>query len=97
MYVRMVPGTELDRTLDGKDRVVGCRLKPVAFDSFSSFAKGSFDAMDNSVGYRGLFCLLCLINSASSTGRLNGQRVPVAKRAGWGLRKITELLSNFGE
>ena len=63
MYVRMVPGTELDRTLDGKNRVVGCRLKPVAFDS--SFAKGSFDAMDNSVGYRGLFCLLCLINSAA--------------------------------
>ena len=97
MYVRMVPGTELDRTLDGKNRVVACRLKPVAFDSFSSFVKGSFDAMDNSVGYRGLFWLLCLINSASSTGRLNGQRVPVAKRAGWGLRKITELLSNFGE
>ena len=75
--------------------LVGCRLKPVAPDS--SFAKGSFDAMDNSVGYRGLFWLSCLINSASSTGRLNGQRVPVAKRAGWGLRKITELLSNFGE
>jgi hypothetical protein len=43
MYVRMVPGTELDRTLDGKNRVVSCRLKPVAFDSFPNFGHG-FDS-----------------------------------------------------